>query len=122
MQRTRLNTIVEITGDRLELLFSNPWRKIALSLISILLGFFMGSAIVTTAGQDAVWDIPAAAIVFTFTELISKFVYSRGKRRTDLVTTRSQRAEGYSLYVDVLNLFKVGLIYSLFLEAFKLGS
>ena len=122
MQRTRLNTIIEITGDRLELLFSNPWRKIALSLISILLGFFMGSAIVTTAGQDAVWDIPAAAIVFTFTELISKFVYSRGKRRTDLVTTRSQRAEGYSLYVDVLNLFKVGLIYSLFLEAFKLGS
>ena len=122
MQRTRLNTIVEITGDRLELLFSNPWRKIALSLISILLGFFMGSAIVTTAGQDAVWDIPAAAIVFTFTELISRFVYSRGKRRTDLVTTRSQRAEGYSLYVDVLNLFKVGLIYSLFLEAFKLGS
>lgn len=117
MQRTRLNTLVEISGDRLELLFSNPWRRIALSLISILMGFFMGSAIVTTAGQDAVWDIPAAAIVFTFTELISRFVYSRrGRRSNNLKPTRR------SLYVDVLNLFKVGLIYSLFLEAFKLGS
>ena len=122
MQRTRLNTLVEIIGNRLELLFSNPWRKIALSLISILLGFFMGSAIVTTAGQDAVWDIPAAAIVFTFTELISRFVYGRRKPPNDLAIQRSPRTKSYSLYVDVLNLFKVGLIYSLFLEAFKLGS
>ena len=115
MQRTRLNTLVNITGDRLNLLFSNPWRRIALSLISILLGFFMGSAIVTTAGQDAVWDIPAAAVIFTFTELISRFVYSRRQNQSNLPKRRS-------LYIDVLNLFKVGLVYSLFLEAFKLGS
>ena len=117
MQRTRLNTLVEITGDRLELLFRNPWRRISLNMISILLGFFMGSAIVTTAGQRAVWDIPAAAILFAFTELISKLVYaSRDRQRQDSVPTRR------SLYVEVLNLFKIGLIYSLFLEAFKLGS
>jgi len=115
MQRTRLNTLVDLTGDRLELLFSNPWRRIALSLISILMGFFMGSAIVTTAGQDAVWDIPAAAVIFTFTELVSRFVYGRRKNQANLPKRRS-------LYIDVLNLFKVGLVYSLFLEAFKLGS
>ena len=117
MQRTRLNTLVETSGDRLELLFSNPWRRIALSLISILMGFFMGSAIVTTAGQDAVWDIPAAAVVFTFTELISRFAYSRRNRLLN-----DRKPVRRSLYIDVLNLFKVGLIYSLFLEAFKLGS
>ena len=117
MQRTRLNTLVEITGDRLELLFSNPWRRISLSLISILLGFFMGSAIVTTAGQRAVWDIPAAAILFAFTELVSKLVYARRNRSSE----KSLPARR-SLYIDVLNLFKIGLIYSLFLEAFKLGS
>ena len=115
MQRTRLNSIVSVTGDRLDLLFSNPWRRISLSIISILSGFFMGSAIITTAGQDAVWDIPAAAVLFSFTELISMFVY----RRRSLKRTPPQRR---SLYVDVLNLFKIGLIYSLFLEAFKLGS
>lgn len=117
MQRTRLNTLVTVAGDRLDLLFSNPWRRISLSLISILFGFFMGSAIATTAGQDAIWDIPAAAVVFTLTELISKFVYGgRSRRSTDSRPLRR------SLYIDVLNLFKVGLIYSLFLEAFKLGS
>ena len=116
MQRTRLNSLVTVTGDRLELLFSNPWRRISLNLIAILSGFFMGSALVTTAGQDAVWDIPAAAFVFTFTELTSKFVYSRRQRRQDSPLKRR------SLYIDVLNLFKSGLIYSLFLEAFKLGS
>ena len=117
MQRTRLNTLVSVTGDRLELLFSNPWRRIALSLICILLGFFMGSAIVTTAGQDAIWDVPAATVLLTFVELSSKFVYSRRNRQpiTSLPTRRS-------LYLDVFNLFKIGLTYSLFLEAFKLGS
>ena len=117
MQRTRLNTLVEITGDRLELLFNNPWRRISLSLISFLLGFFMGSALVTTAGQAAIWDMPVAALVFAFTELISRFVYSRRQRQID-----NSKPLRRSLFIDVLNLFKVGLIYSLFLEAFKLGS
>ncbi|MBE9044731.1 DUF565 domain-containing protein [Pleurocapsales cyanobacterium LEGE 10410] len=117
MQRTRLNSLADNTGARLEILFSNPWRRIALSLISILLGFFMGSAIVTTAGQDAVWDVPAAIVLLTCTELASKFVYSRRNRQsaTSLPVRRS-------LYLDVFNLFKIGLTYSLFLEAFKLGS
>ncbi|MFM2313126.1 MAG: hypothetical protein RLZZ04_2402 [Cyanobacteriota bacterium] len=119
MQRTRLNSLVTVTGDRLELLFSNPWRRISLNLISILLGFFMGSAIATTAGQNAVWDIVAAAFLFIFTELVSMAVYrrssdSRSDKRTPLVRR--------SLYLEMLNLFKIGLIYNLFLEAFKLGS
>jgi hypothetical protein len=115
MQRTRLNSLVTVTGDRLELLFSNPWRRISLNLISILLGFFMGSAIITTAGQNAVWDIVAAAFLFTFTELVSMTVY---RRPSDKGTQLMRR----SLYLEMLNLFKIGLIYNLFLEAFKLGS
>ncbi len=117
MQRTRLNSLVEITGSRVELMFSNPWRRIALSSISFLFGFFMGSAIATTAGQDAVWDVPAAAVLLIFTELTSKFTYSR-RNRQQAASLPLRR----SLYVDVFNLFKVGLTFSLFLEAFKLGS
>jgi hypothetical protein len=115
MQRTRLNSLVTVTGDRLELLFSNPWRRISLNLISILLGFFMGTAIVTTAGQNSVWDIVAAAFLLIFTELVSMTVY---RRRSDKGTQLVRR----SLYIEMLNLFKIGLIYNLFLEAFKLGS
>lgn len=117
MQRTRLNTLLDITGTRLELLFSNPWRRIALSVISILLGFFMGSAIVTTVGQDAVWDVPAAAMVFALTEVTSWFVYSRRKPQQSALSPIRR-----NLVFEVLNLFKIGLTYSLYLEAFKLGS
>ena len=114
MQRTRINILVTSAGEQLELLFINPWRRIALSLISILLGFFMGSAIVTTAGQDAVWDVPAAAILFILIELTSRFVYRyRRKSETNL---------RFPLWLNTLNLFKIGVTYSLFLEAFKLGS
>ena len=114
MQRTRLNTIVTSAGERLELLFTNPWRRIALNLISILLGFFMGSAIVTTAGQDAVWDVPAAAVLFIFIELTSRFIYGYSRKSTARVR--------FPLWLNSLNLFKIGVTYSLFLEAFKLGS
>ena len=117
MQRTRLNTLINFTGARLELLFSNPWRRTALSVISILLGFFMGSAIVTTVGQDAVWDVPAAAIVFALTEMTSRFIYSRRNRQQSALSPTRR-----PLIFEVLNLFKVGLTYSLYLEAFKLGS
>ncbi|MGL5792892.1 MAG: DUF565 domain-containing protein [Waterburya sp.] len=117
MQRTRLNTLVDLTGERLELLFSNPWRRIAMSFISILFGFFMGSAIATTLGQDAVWDIFAAATVLVCTELISRFFYIRQSRQS--ITSPPVRR---SLPMEMLNLFKVGLSYNLFLEAFKLGS
>ena len=114
MQRTRLNNLITIAGVKIELLFSNPWRRIALSIISILMGFFMGSAIVTTAGQDAAWDIAGAATLFFITEITSLLVYRR--RPTNSTQIRE------SLLVTTLNLFKIGVTYSLFLEAFKLGS
>lgn len=115
MQRTRLYTLIDIASRQLGTLFSNPWRRIALNLISLLLGFFMGSAIATTAGQDAVWDVPAAGVLLVFTEVTSRIVY----RRDRLLETELVRR---SLFVGVLNLFKIGLTYSLFVEAFKLGS
>jgi Na+/melibiose symporter-like transporter len=127
MQRTRLSTLVELTGDRLNRLFINPWRRIALLLISFLFGVFMGSVIITTAGQDAVWDVYAAALLMLSAELVSFLFYSR-IRRTPIEETVSRmqtspiQIDRRPLFFDILNLFKVGLTYSLFLEAFKLGS
>lgn len=114
MQQTRLNNLFNLATNRVERLFTNPWRRIALVLISLLLGIFMGSAIVTTAGQDAEWDVFGAVLLFLFTEAVSKIVYSRRKRPKTI--------DWKSLSLDVLNAFKIGLTYSLFLEAFKLGS
>ncbi|MDJ0846142.1 DUF565 domain-containing protein [Crocosphaera sp.] len=110
MQRTRLNILVEVTQTKFNQTFSNPWRRISLSLISLLLGFFVGQAVSITAGQEAYWDITVGILLLIFTEGISRITYRKNKK------------EGRSLSLDILNLFKIGVTYSLYIEALKLGS
>ncbi|MEH2205003.1 MAG: DUF565 domain-containing protein [Nostoc sp.] len=110
MQNTRLNNLFDAIATRFGQWFLNPWRRLSLLIISFLFGFFLGNAVSTTAGQEGVLDIVVAAFLVLLTEITSRIFYSRSflDRR--------------SLLIDSLNLLKVGFIYSLFLEAFKLGS
>ncbi len=110
MQNTRLNNLLGTIASRLRQFFFNPWRRISVLVISFLFGFFMGSALATTAGQTAQWDISIAAFLVIVAETSSRIFYGR--------TVRERQA----LWVESLNIFKIGLTYSLFLEAFKLGS
>lgn len=110
MQNTRLNSLLSTISERLRVWFFNPWRRWSILIISWLFGFFLGSAISTTAGQTAEWDVVIAAFLVLLTEVGSRIFYSR--------TIQERKA----LWVEALNILKVGLIYSLFLEAFKLGS
>lgn len=110
MQNTRLNGLVDATTRQLQRWLFNPWRRLSLLVISVLLGFFLGSAVSTTAGQAADWDITAAAILVALSEVIDRIYYSRN------------RQTGRPLWVELLNALKIGLTYSLFVEAFKLGS
>ena len=111
MQNTRLNNLVDVVGTRLAGWLRNPWRRLSLMVISLLGGIFLGTAISTTAGQAADWDIIAAGLLVIFTESASWIFYTITRRRG----TRS-------LIIDMLNALKIGLTYSLFVEAFKLGS
>ncbi|MBR8833561.1 MAG: DUF565 domain-containing protein [Stigonema ocellatum SAG 48.90 = DSM 106950] len=110
MQNTRLNNLLDATARRLGQWLFNPWRRLSLLVISLLFGFFLGSAISTTAGQTAEWDVVVAGILVLLTEIASRIFYGR---------SFSARR---SLWLDTLNSLKIGLVYSLFLEAFKLGS
>ena len=117
MQNTRLNNLFGAILARLGLWLTNPWRRISLSLISFLFGFFLGTGVATTAGQTAGWDVIAAAILVPFTEVASKIVYGNNRRK--------QTTEGFnrpSWLAEIVNSLKIGLTYSLFVEAFKLGS
>lgn len=119
MQRTRLNTLVTLISFKLQRLFSNPWRRISLILLGLLLGFFVGTAVSTTAGQAAIWDIAVAACLILFVEIVSIIVY---RRKPQVINDNSDYLRQNPLYLDVLNSFKIGLIYGLFVEALKLGS
>jgi hypothetical protein len=112
MQNTRLSLLFSNLSNQVRQFFINPWRKITSLLISLLLGIFMGIAIVTSAGQNGRLDIIVAALVLILTEVISWFVY----RQT--ATDNGQR----SGLTEVINTFKIGLVYSLYIQAFVLGS
>lgn len=117
MQNTRLNNIVETVVNQVGGWFRNPWRRLSLLIISFLFGIFLGSAIPTTAGQAAVWDIVIAAILVSATELISRMAYGGNQGRLGIASTVRQ-----TLLIESINALKIGLIYSMFIEAFKIGS
>ncbi len=114
MQNTRLSTLVEGSLQRFVRWLQNPWRRFSVIVISILFGNFLASAISTIAGQLAELDVLAAALVVGLTEVISWVAY-RGDR-----TRRLERPR--ALFLEILNGLKIGGLYGLFLEAFKLGS
>ncbi|WP_315788624.1 DUF565 domain-containing protein [Fischerella sp. JS2] len=110
MQNTRLNNLFNVLTRQLAQWVLNPWRRISILIISFLFGFFLGSAVATTAGQTAEWDIVVAGTLVLATEIASRIFYHRS------VLARQV------FWSQALNYLKVGLTYSLFLEAFKLGS
>ncbi len=110
MQNTRLTNLFDTIAGRWGQWFLNPWRRLSLILISFFFGFFLGTAISTIAGQRGILDILIAGILVVLTEVTSRLFYSR------MFLAKP------SLLAESLNVLKVGFIYSMFVESFKLGS
>ena len=113
MQNTRLNTAIDRLTQQVTQWLQNPWRRTSLIIISLLFGNFLASAIATTTGQWAELDITISLIMVAIVELISWLRYS------SITQTRSTTRP---FWIFILDSLKLGLIYGLFLEAFKLGS
>lgn len=112
MQRTRLATLIEVSANRFGRWVFNPWRRLSLVIISLLFGNFFGIAIASIAGQTADLDVFVSALLLIGVEAASWRVYRRPRQRENTA----------SFSLEMLNAFKIGIIYSLFVEAFKLGS
>lgn len=83
-------------------------NNIRCRIISLLLGFLTATILSTIPGQTGEWNIIAASIIITSNEIISKLVYHVKKER--------------SIILIIINDIKIGIIYGLFVDAFKLGS
>ncbi|ASN78688.1 Ycf20 (chloroplast) [Porphyra umbilicalis] len=81
---------------------------LASGLISLLLGFFISTSLSTIPGQTGDWGIVAASLIVAGTELVSKIVYSNKEKCV--------------IKINLVNNFKIGITYGLFVDAFKLGS
>jgi Protein of unknown function (DUF565) len=117
MQNTRLSTIISVSVARISQWSRNPWRRTSFILISLLLGFFLASVVSTASGAKSEQDVVTAAIVVLIVELTNRYVYS-AKRLTSADGSVAPKL----LTTEILNSIKLGLVYGLFLEAFKLGS
>ena len=89
------------------------------NLISFLSGFLFSSILDTALGEFNEWAIVGAALIVSSLEIITKIFYSAHFKR------RLKKFDKKYSIIGVLNImqfFKVGIIYGLIVDAFKLGS
>ncbi len=110
MQDTRLNRILTESGTRIETWFQNPWRRFVVIAITFLGGFFLGNLVTTTTGQSAQYDGVVGFLLLLMVEAVNWIAY------------RGRALVARSLWLESLNMLKVGFTYALFLDALKLGS
>ena len=88
------------------------------NIISFFSGFLTASIIDTSLGEFSEWAIVGASLVVANIESFNNFYYSLvSKNRNELVGRHY-----VIMLLDFLNYFKIGVVYGLIVDAFKLGS
>nr|YP_010904037.1 hypothetical protein REQ00_pgp137 [Caulacanthus ustulatus]WCH57288.1 hypothetical protein [Caulacanthus ustulatus] len=92
----------------LKIFFKYNFHYIKCQIICLLLGFLVATILSTLPAQTGDWGVVAGSVIITINEIISKLVYSS---RKNIFTG-----------LKIMNYIKIGIIYGLFVDAFKLGS
>ncbi|KAK4487764.1 hypothetical protein RD792_005560 [Penstemon davidsonii] len=103
----RLVDIIRIIPEVSRNYFKSPSRRALFGGISLLGGFYVAQTISLSFGALGVNDVIAAVLCVLITEYATRFYYSRPKVTFPLA---------------LLNNFKMGFTYGLFIDAFKLAS
>lgn len=88
------------------------------NLISFFSGFLTSSIIDTSLGEFSEWAIVGAALVVANIESFNNFYYSLVSKNRNALINKSS----ILILLSILNYFKIGIIYGLIVDAFKLGS
>lgn len=103
----RLIDIIRIVPEISRNYFKTPSRRALFGGISLLGGFYVAQTISLSFGALGVNDVIAAVVCVLLTEYVTRFYYSRPK---------------VTFPIALLNNFKMGFTYGLFIDAFKLAS
>ena len=95
--------------SRLDLWVANPWRKYSLLIIIFFFAFSFGSSIGMINGALALMDPVGAFFTVILIELLVRF------RRQEV-----KRKEVRSVSRPIIDSFRMGFVYGLFMEGFKL--
>ena len=88
------------------------------NLISFFSGFLTSSIIATSLGEFSEWAIVGASLVVANIESFNNFYYSLISKSRNALIGRPYAI----ILLDILNYFKIGVVYGLIVDAFKLGS
>ena len=105
--RRSLVDIIRIIPELSRNYFRSRSRRTLFGGISLLGGFYVAQTISLSFGVLAANDVIAAVVCVLLTEYVTKFYYSRPK---------------VTFPIALLNNFKMGFTYGLFIDAFKLAS
>ncbi|KXG26604.1 uncharacterized protein LOC110436244 [Sorghum bicolor] len=105
--RRRLVDIIRIIPELSRDYFRSRSRRALFGGISLLGGFYVAQTISLSFGALGVNDVLAAVVCVLLTEYVTKFYYSQPK---------------VTFPIALLNNFKMGFTYGLFIDAFKLAS
>ena len=89
-----------------------------LNLISFFNGFLTSSIVDTSLGEFSEWAIVGSSLVVANIESFNNFYYSLINKNRNTIVNRPYIFK----LLDILNFFKIGIIYGLIVDAFKLGS
>ncbi len=107
-QSTRLNQNISQALLRLENWSLNPWRRYSLFLITLLTGFFLGSSVGAINGVLALMDPVGALVIVLILELMIRL------RRVPA------SAKPLTISIQIIDMVRIGLLYGLLTEGFKL--
>ena len=86
------------------------------NLISFFGGFFASSILDTSLGEFSEWAIVGTSLIVGTIESFNSFYFSLKKRKGFLENSY------LIILFNFLNNFKIGVVYGLIVDAFKLGS
>ena len=108
MQKTNFSRITFQISNLLFGFLSDTWRSKSISLISVLTGYFLFANFATKFISEGRNELIMVPIIIVFIEIIIRIKPLSSSRFYDLWT--------------VVDKLRIGAIYAVILEAFKLGS
>lgn len=109
LQATRFDRLQRRLGDGLLGAFRGSWRRRSLSVLAVLIGFYIGQNITALLLERLLFRPLVVLLLVVLIELVVRL-------RTRLV------ADVPSLAWVICDNLRIGLVFAVVLEAFKLGS
>ena len=108
MQKTNFSRIVYQLNNLLFGFLSDTWRSKSISLISVLTGYFLFANFITKFISEGKNELVMVPIIIFIIEIIIRIKPSTNSKTFDLWS--------------VVDKLRIGAVYAIILEAFKLGS